>query len=163
MSCSAENTFCGDDLVDISHGEACDGHLGCASTCAWEVPTCSLDASQPTITLGDVVTFTMNYSTDNIFHVTNLRFGDGRDHTPSQSPIDHTYQTIGAYTASYSVLNRGNGNVSTTCTAPVTVNYPCGNGVADPGEECNEPGLSCSVGIACNTNTCKCEPTPPLT
>lgn len=43
------------------------------------------------------------------------------------------------------------------------MDYPCGDGVASPGEECNEPGVTCSVGIACNTITCLCEPEPPLT
>ncbi len=33
----------------------------------------------------------------------------------------------------------------------------CGNGMIDPGEECNEPGLSCAPGQICNATTCLCE------
>jgi len=36
----------------------------------------------------------------------------------------------------------------------------CGNGTVDPGEECNEPALSCPTNPAttnCNTDTCQCE------
>src|SRR3989338_4029762 len=37
----------------------------------------------------------------------------------------------------------------------------CGNGVAETGEQCNEPGLSCGTDQTCNTNTCACEVSPP--
>ncbi len=35
----------------------------------------------------------------------------------------------------------------------------CGNGVINPGEECNEPGLTCGANETCNINTCLCVPT----
>jgi cysteine-rich repeat protein len=36
----------------------------------------------------------------------------------------------------------------------------CGNGVVDPGEECNEPGLTCGSGESCNNATCSCVYSP---
>lgn len=49
---------------------------------------------------------------------------------------------------------------SATCDADCT-DVVCGDGTANTtaGEECNEPGLSCSVGETCNTSTCICEST----
>ena len=32
----------------------------------------------------------------------------------------------------------------------------CGDGAADAGEECNEPGKSCTLPATCNNNTCRC-------
>ena len=40
-----------------------------------------------------------------------------------------------------------------------TLGNTCGNGKADPGEQCGEPGLSCSSGT-CVTTTCRCSTTP---
>ncbi len=49
-----------------------------------------------------------------------------------------------------------------TCTSGVcgVGGSMCGNGTADPGEECNEPLLSCPTKpatISCNNSTCLCE------
>jgi cysteine-rich repeat protein len=32
----------------------------------------------------------------------------------------------------------------------------CGDGIADTGEECNEPSLSCGGGMTCSTASCRC-------
>lgn len=37
---------------------------------------------------------------------------------------------------------------------------PCGNGVADKDEECNEPGLKCPDGQYCENSLCRCFPIP---
>ncbi len=42
------------------------------------------------------------------------------------------------------------------CTGNCQPNV-CGNGVVNPGEQCNEPGLTCSASSTCNTSTCLCE------
>ncbi|MDP3917431.1 MAG: hypothetical protein Q8Q42_04060 [Nanoarchaeota archaeon] len=41
---------------------------------------------------------------------------------------------------------------------PITSPSTCGNGMRNPGEECNEPGLSCSREETCVISTCKCIP-----
>jgi hypothetical protein len=45
------------------------------------------------------------------------------------------------------------GNCSGNCQAAA-----CGDGTVNPGEQCNEPGLTCSASSTCNTSTCLCEP-----
>jgi len=116
MQCTSTNAYCGDDIVQASNGESCDGHVGCTNSCAWAVPTCDLDISDSSILLSGSTTFDMTYPTDSRFHITRLKFGDGRDATPSTNPIPHVYDVVGTFTSSFKVINKGNGNISTTCT-----------------------------------------------
>ncbi len=44
------------------------------------------------------------------------------------------------------------GNCTGNCQASA-----CGDGAVNPGEQCNEPGLTCSASSTCNTSTCLCE------
>lgn len=43
------------------------------------------------------------------------------------------------------------------CNTPSDCYVPlCGNGTIDQAEECNEPGLQCPSGYACDTQNCNC-------
>jgi len=62
------------------------------------------------------------------------------------------------YPASWGCLSNADCCSGLSCSNGICGAAACGDGVANAGEECNEPALSCTGGETCNNSTCQCEP-----
>lgn len=75
------------------------------------------------------------------------------------------YTCVNCKCYKYAWANITNPQPGTTLTPSTDPLKFCGNGVADPGEQCNEPGLVCptsqTLAYNCNRDTCECIATTP--
>jgi len=78
--------------------------------------------------------------------------------SPVANQLAHPYLFAGNYNAEFAVINKGNPEEKSICTIAIDViARTCGNNVQDSGEECGEPGLTCTDGDICNPYSCQCQ------
>lgn len=141
---------CGNNQVEA--GEQCDdGNTengdGCSDACQWEVPSCSaLTASfdpqngKP----GTVVQSTFSVNNPWV-KITELNWWDGNNNQNPESPISHTYNTIGNYTPWFTLVNTSHPASSVYCpmSETIVISATCGNGEREGDEQC-DGGAACA-------------------
>ncbi len=145
--CQTELPECGDGNLDL--GEACDdGNViacdGCSAACQLEAcgdgQLCNPpeECEDGNVVNGDGCssTCTTEFCGDNFLDA------DGPNNIPGDGDDEE--------------CDDGNNAPNDGCGA--TCQFECGDGIINPGEECNEPSLTCPGSETCNTDTCLCQP-----
>ncbi len=177
-----EDEFCGDGITQPGLGEQCDdGNVangdGCDEFCQTELPECgdgNLDFGEAcddgNIIACDGCSAACQLESCGDGQLCNppeecedgnIINGDGCSSTcTTESCGDNFLDANGADNApgggDDEACDDGNNAPNDGCGA--TCQFECGDGIINPGEECNEPALTCPGSEICNTATCLCSP-----